>query len=188
MAFQLFIFDEKTPFPSIYTLVPVLGTAFIIIFSHNNLVSDFLSKRALVGIGLISFSAYLWHQPLFAFTRIRSAIEPGWPTMMVLCFASLLLAALTWKFMEQPFRAKKSQFSKNRRSIFVFSSVGIILFTSLGAYGHFNKGFPDRLTPSDRTFAEIDRSKWTDQNYGLSIDCEGALQLFLLVEPEVDLV
>ena len=170
---SIIFFDEKTPFPSIFTLVPVVGTAFIIMFGHNNFVANFLSKRVLVGIGLISFSAYLWHQPLFAFTRIRSATEPGWLTIIVLCFASLLLAALTWKFVEQPFRAKKSRFSKSRRDIFVFSSVGIIIFTSLGTYGHFNKGFPNRSTPSDRTFAEIDRSKWTDQNYGLSSDCEG---------------
>jgi peptidoglycan/LPS O-acetylase OafA/YrhL len=58
----------------------------------------------LVGIGLISYSAYLWQQPLFSFARYSSIQEPSKITYLLLILLALLLAFLTWKFVETPFR------------------------------------------------------------------------------------
>ena len=58
IASAIYFYDETTPFPSIYTLVPVIGAALIIIFADSKtLVAKVLSSKYLVGIGLISFSA-----------------------------------------------------------------------------------------------------------------------------------
>jgi peptidoglycan/LPS O-acetylase OafA/YrhL len=58
-----------------------------------------LEQNGFVGIGIISYSAYLWHQPLYALARLRSINEPSQQIM-------LLLAFITWQNIEKPFRNK----------------------------------------------------------------------------------
>lgn len=102
---SIFLYDATTPFPSLYALVPVLGTCLILLFAtQGTLVARLLSMRVLVGVGLVSYSAYLWHQPLFAFARIRYGHEPGFLLMLSLVGVSLILAYLSWRFVEQPVR------------------------------------------------------------------------------------
>jgi len=174
IAYSIFFFDETTPFPSVYALAPVLGTALIILYSHEqNVVNRILANRILVGIGLISFSAYLWHQPLLAFARIRSAFEPGWALMLAFSIASLALAFITWKYIEQPFRTKKHSFARSRKQIFSYAALGTVIFTTSGLYGHFNGGFPDRVAPSGVPFSEINIAERIKVNHGLDSECEG---------------
>lgn len=54
---------------------------------------------------MISYSAYLWHQPLFAFTRHASTTEVGTVRLLGLSAASLALAYVSWRYVEQPFRS-----------------------------------------------------------------------------------
>ena len=68
---SIVFFSEHIQYPSIFTIVPVIGTALIIIFTtKNTYLNKILSNKILVNLGLISFSFYLWHQPILAFTRI----------------------------------------------------------------------------------------------------------------------
>ena len=107
IAFAVFSFNEDTPFPSLYTLIPVLGTILIILFAaEGTLVARALSVKFLVGLGLISYSAYLWHQPLFAFARIRSLHEVSVEAMLGLSVLSVIFGYLSWQFIEKPFRAR----------------------------------------------------------------------------------
>lgn len=172
VVFSIFIYSEATPFPSAYTLVPVIGTTLIILFSGScNLSYKILANKLFVGIGTISFSIYLWHQPLFAFAKIRSPFEPSLNLMLILSFASILLAVFSWKYIEQPFRNKRMSFS--RKSIFVYSVSGTIFFIILGLYGHINIGLPNRTAPSGSTFAELKVEEQLQVNNGLSPECEG---------------
>lgn len=130
VLFSIFIYDETTPFPSVYTLVPVLGAVLLILFADKETLSArLLTNKLFVGIGLISYSAYLWHQPILAFGRIYISDELPMDFRIASIFATVILAYVTWKFVESPFRSKALTTSK---IIFVTSSLGIVFFISFG--------------------------------------------------------
>ena len=135
IGFSVFAFDRTTPFPSLYALMPAGGAVLVILFaSSTTLVGRFLSARILVGIGLISYSAYLWHQPLFAFARIRSLTAPEDLLLGALIFVTFLLAYLSWRFVERPFRNRQLI---TRRRIFEMAIAGSILLFVIGTIGTF---------------------------------------------------
>jgi len=124
--FSIFVYDESTPFPSVYAIIPVSGVILLVLYAEKEtLVASLLSNKVIVKIGLISYSAYLWHQPLFAFARIKVVNEPSHLIMSILAFSSFPLAYLSWKFIETPFRDK---LIINRTKIFCFSIIGLLLF------------------------------------------------------------
>jgi peptidoglycan/LPS O-acetylase OafA/YrhL len=168
ILYAIFAYSKTTPFPGFYVLVPTLGTVLIILFAtQQTTVGKFVGNKVLVGVGLISYSAYLWHQPLFAFARNRSLLEPNQHVFLALSILALVLAYFSWRFVETPFR-KKSFIS--RRSVFLSSLVGSLLFILLGLYGHFSNGkFAERTNSSHINDLDL-RVK---VNHGLSIDCEG---------------
>ncbi len=144
LLYSIFLFDKDTPFPSLYTLVPTAGTALVILFATPaTRVGQLLGRRVLVGIGLISFSAYLWHQPLFALARHRSLDEPGRWIFAGLVAASIVLAYFSWQFVEKPFRDRQRF---GRRQIFLYAGIGSIAFLLLGLAGHATSGFEQART------------------------------------------
>lgn len=142
IAASIVLYDEHTPFPSLYTLAPTVGTVLVILYcTPSTLAGKLLTTRIMVGVGLISYSAYLWHQPLFAMARHRSLHEPSLTVFTLLGLCSLALGYASWKFVEAPFRDKK-RFS--RQKIFVFSGVGIAAFLCVGMSGYLTDGFRGR--------------------------------------------
>jgi len=139
ICYSVFTFDKFTPFPSLYALVPTIGTGLIIIFSTpETFVGRFLGIKPLVSIGLISYSIYLWHQPLFVFARHISFEEPKIILLLVLIALSILLAYGSWRFVETPFRDKTTI---SRKGIFKFAFFGSLLFVSTGIAGYFKNDF-----------------------------------------------
>ncbi len=145
ILFAIFGFDGDLPFPSIYTLVPVGGTCLIIMYAgQGTLVRRVLSATPFVAIGLISYSAYLWHQPLFAFARLGVLTEPSPLVMGGLALAALLLAWISWAYIEAPFRNRTTGPLVTARSVFVTTgSFGILLFLA-GFAGYGLQGMPQR--------------------------------------------
>lgn len=127
---SIFLFDESTPFPSLYALLPVAGTALILVFSRGTAVARLLSMRIPVGIGLISYSAYLWHQPLLALARVRDPLPPPLWVMVALGLLSLPLAWLSWRFVEQPARHRKMAAWK----VVAGAGAGSLIVCALGAW------------------------------------------------------
>jgi peptidoglycan/LPS O-acetylase OafA/YrhL len=129
-----FWFDDRLPFPGLTALVPTIGTALVLLFSSSRtLVGRLLAFRPLVGIGLISYSAYLWHQPIFAFTR--HAVPDDVPVLLMLGLSLLTLglAYLSWRFIENPFRSRGVI---GRQGIFALSAAGMLAFIGMGIVGH----------------------------------------------------
>lgn len=146
------LFDASTPHPSVWTLLPVVGTTLILVFARQGtVVARVLALRPLVAIGLISYSAYLWHQPLFAFARLRSIADPTLPLMLSLAVLSLVLAALTWKFVEQPFRRHKGRAPRllpRRAPLLAASACALMVMIGIGGMLHVINGAPWRTPES----------------------------------------
>ena len=153
IVFSIFDYDQTTPFPSLYALVPVLGAVLIILFgSQGTLTARLLSTRPMVGIGLISYSLYLWHQPVFAFARIRSITEPSLVLMSILALASVGLAYLSWRFIETPFRKNSAtQLLPTPARILSAGGIAAVLFIAIGFYGTSSNGLQFRLPPAALT-------------------------------------
>ena len=145
VIFAMLTYDEFTPFPSLYTLVPVIGVVLLVLFAgKNTLVGRLLSTKVFVGIGLVSYSAYLWHQPLLAYTRLHLKsvdLEPFVISTILLVTGGL--SYFTWKYVETPFRSKQ----------FLSTSLALLLsglvLSSLLCLGFISRfvadGFEDRL-------------------------------------------
>jgi peptidoglycan/LPS O-acetylase OafA/YrhL len=175
IAYAVFAFDETVPFPSLYAVIPTIGTGLIIIFSSSQtIVGQFLGTKLLVGIGLISYSAYLWHQPLYAFARHRSLVEPSEFFYSALAAMSFILAYLSWRYMEKIFKKKEVL---NRTTIFTFAVAGSVVFSAIGLAGHITDGFEGRFSTKGTTQQRIDET--IRINYGLSDACDNLLTLSL---------
>jgi len=140
------LFDDTTPMPSVYGLAPVLGTALFIVFgSPSTWAGRVLSLKPVVFIGLISYSTYLWHQPLLAFARIRSIPSASELALALVVIASFVLGYLSWRYVEQPFRKGGTQFSIPRARTLGGSVAALGSLAVIGLIGEFQAGFPARL-------------------------------------------
>lgn len=138
-----FVITSETPFPGYVALSPTLGTFLIIVYgSENSFVKRVLSHKVIVFLGLISYSLYLWHQPIFAFYRaIQGDTKISFFPAILLILFSFALAFLSWKFIEKPFR--NGAFLSSRK-IFLLS------FTALSIIGA--AGFATKFATKDSEF------------------------------------
>jgi peptidoglycan/LPS O-acetylase OafA/YrhL len=174
LGYSIFFFDKETPFPGVYTLVPTIGAVLIIACSHSgSWVGRLLSVRFLVFLGLLSYSAYLWHQPLMAFTRHLSRSEPASEVMAGVIGLTWLLAYASWKWIESPFRSRDFL---GPRSIAMFTVLFGVSFTVLGLAGHLTKGFPSRLPEYARLSPDIDMPRADNGWCFYSIDSISSLK------------
>ncbi|WP_299962004.1 acyltransferase family protein [uncultured Roseobacter sp.] len=141
----VFLYDTSTPVPSLYMLLPVGGTCLVILFAGpGTWVAALLSTRIMVAIGLISYSAYLWHQPLFVFARLQLWIPPTPVAMLGLSAVSLALGWLSWRYVEQPFRGNRPLLP-TRPQVFTTSALASAVILGAGFVGYLANGFPTRL-------------------------------------------
>lgn len=140
---SLVLLDEKILWPSLWTLIPIAGTVLILIFaSGRTLAGKLLSVKPMVGVGLISYSAYLWHQPLLAFTKYQFD-ELTTILKIVLIISALAIGWISWKFLETPFRDKQ-RFTT--RQIFIAALACSVFFVAIGLTGYLKSGFMFRLS------------------------------------------
>ena len=95
-------------FPGTGAIPAVLGAALVIHAAHSGVSVPALQSRPAVYVGLISYSLYLWHWPLLAIARAYSMDPPTLPVNLVLCSVAFVLAALSYRYVEQPFRRNRA--------------------------------------------------------------------------------
>lgn len=138
LAYSLFFYNDQMKLPSIYSLLLIIGVCLIIWFSNNkDFIGKILSSKLFVGIGLISYSLYLWHYPIFVFGRI-AGYSPSIPiNFLIFLLISFSLSIITFYSIEKPFRNKNKIKSKNL--ILILSTFFLFLiFTNCFIY--FKKG------------------------------------------------
>ena len=163
---SIFVFDRTTPFPSLYALLPTLGTGLIIVSATPaTIINRTLSIAPIVGIGLISYSAYLWHQPIFVFARYNLSAEPSTVLLLIFSAASLLFAYISWRYVEKPFRDKRKT---SRNFIFGFSAAGMLIFTLIGLFTYSQNGFESiKYADLNRWLASQGNDSFEHDNYVL---------------------
>jgi len=144
ILFSVFAFGKKTPPPSLFTLLPTCGVALIILYTApNTAVFRLLSTKWLVGLGLISYSAYLWHQPLLALARNSTAYYNHQVSItIVLVVLTFVLSFFSWQFIERYFRNPSKL---GRTQVFSFSAAAAAALSVCGIVGVLGNGFSDRF-------------------------------------------
>ena len=104
-----FIFNETTAFPGLNAVLPVLGTVMLIatINSWPPFLNDVANSRLFQWLGEISYPLYLWHWPLLVLPSTYFARPLAVYERIIAIFATIVLADLTHRFIEEPFRKKK---------------------------------------------------------------------------------
>lgn len=141
IIYSIVFFNDQMQHPSFITLIPVIGTMLVIWFSKpGELMGDILGSKPFVGVGLISYSLYLWHTPIFAFAHIKyktvSQVDKIW-----LLALSGLLAVLTYYFVEKPTR---NRLLISRRNISIILGSIFTLLCGIQRYFYFSDGVQQR--------------------------------------------
>lgn len=149
------LMSKQTLHPSFYTLVPIIGVMLIIRYGGNgDPVSKVLSSRPFVAIGLISYGFYLWHFPIFAFSRIREADPTNLDKVWWIAL-SLVLSVVSYFLIEKPARnRKKIRYSQ------VLSGLAVALAVLIGfnVFSLQTHGTLNRFTPAQLKFLNLDRT------------------------------
>jgi len=143
IIFSILTIDRNEPFPKFTALMPTIGAALILLFAQKGtFVQRLLSTKLLVAIGLVSYSAYLWHQPTIIFSRYYFGLNwDVWGILAALIFI-LVISGISWKLVEQPFRQSHLI---GRYHVFLLFGFSTLLFITIGQLGIKNKGYPERL-------------------------------------------
>ena len=124
ISYAALFFDDTMFHPSFYTLVPIIGVCLIIWFStKDEFVTKILSTKLFVGIGLISYSLYLWHYPIFTFVKINLLVSGNIVYKLLLVPIIIILSIISYYYIEKPFRSRKFNFKK---TIII---LGILIFS-----------------------------------------------------------
>ena len=145
IGYAYLMFDAKTPFPSLNALFPVTGTLLLILGTENApLARGVLSNSILVGIGLISYSLYLVHQPVFALARHANVFN-GREILWI--FLSFVLTLALFRLVESPCRNRSLV---NKRTILSISIGGAALLIIAGSVLVATDGLLARYSAADQ--------------------------------------
>ena len=152
---SFFFYDESIAHPTFRSLPPVIGTVLILYFANSSsLVVRLMSLKLFSSIGLISYSLYLWHFPVFAFARL-SFYGNNIKEYLFIGSSIFILSILSYLFLEKPFRSKKRT-SLKFLIISIVSMYCILIFVSINIIS--NEGYKDRF-PNESKF-NLDNRKY----------------------------
>jgi peptidoglycan/LPS O-acetylase OafA/YrhL len=156
---SLLLWNDKIVHPGGYTLLPVLSAVAYIASGSGAVGNRLLSLRPFVWIGLISYPLYLWHWPVLSYIRIMESLKPDRLLLWVGGGVALVLAALTYRFIEQPLRRG----NYIRMKLLMLGSIMMtVLITSRIVVA--NQGFPNRTAVEYEKEVEVQMTRGPRQN------------------------
>jgi len=159
IGYAVLFFYETMLFPGFWALVPCIGTALLLYSgSAGGPAARLLSWRPLVAIGLISYSLYLWHWPILSLSQLWLGHALTLPEKLAAVAASVLLAGLSWRYVEQPFRHARERSSAAQWRTAATGLAAIAVFAALGSAMLATKGLPQRLPALALHYDEAGRS------------------------------
>ena len=142
IGFSIYFFNDRMFHPSFNSLPPVIGVSLIIWFSSkDDFITKILSSKLFVGIGLISYSLYLWHYPIFAFSRITQFTQGDISKKILLSIIILIISIISYFLVEKPFRNRNNKMNL----VGSFVVAGSLLLIILNYAVIKNNGFQKRL-------------------------------------------
>ena len=142
LFFCMIIFDNKTAHPSYFTIFPIILISILMIEDDKKkLVDKLLSLKIIVFIGLISYSLYLWHYPIFAFTRITEFASGDIFKKLLILISLITISSLSYYLVEKPIRNIKKISKKILYTILI--TLFLILFICLNIIS--NNGYSQRF-------------------------------------------
>ena len=171
--YSIFFFNFTKIFhPSVISLIPLIGVSLIIVFSKKGeLITKILSSKILVFFGLISYSLYLWHYPIFAFLRYIDVFNNSIQIKLLAILLTIILSIFSYYFIEKPFRNKKFIINKYLVLLLSFFSFLIVLINILVIK---NNGLPGRLPIFLQKDISLSKPLW-DQLRQNKIICANSL-------------
>lgn len=146
----LFIYKDSTPFPGLAAVPPTLAAALLIAVGHRGrtAMTSFLYWRPVVFIGAISYSLYLWHWPVIVFLRLGVVPKLDVGAVPLLAVAkiviSVALGALSWRFIERPFRTGTFK-TASRERIFAWAALSAAALSAVAVVFVAGRGLPGRF-------------------------------------------
>jgi peptidoglycan/LPS O-acetylase OafA/YrhL len=155
IAAGLILVPPLAPWPGWWTLPAVLGTALVLLAGGRpQPITYLLSLPPLRFVGLISYSLYLWHQPVFSLLAQAQLWPVSTPGLLLVLAGLIALSTLSWRFVEQPFR-RGASLPIGRRAVLTGAILGI---TALAIGGHITRGFPSRVPADVQAILAYDKS------------------------------
>ena len=151
IIYSVFTFTPETNYPSFNTLIPTIGTGLLILYMNSKTVTyKIFSQKSLVFIGLISYSAYLYHYPIFTFIEYSNNLNTNLILKIILIFFTFFISYISWKYIEKPFRNKKIISKKH----FFYTLLTLYLLVSfLVVLNFYSKGFKSRFDKDFKNFS-----------------------------------
>ncbi len=186
-------YDTDIPFPGLAALPPCLGAALLIWAGERGryFIGRLLSFKPLVWIGVISYSLYLWHRPLIVYYSFGLTWMDGLSRQeseVLLFVISLLLATLSWRFVERPFRLGAMRGSRtgsparkllSRGTVFALAAFAVAAAVSVSVVVYACRGFEKRFPASAVAVASYMAHDPQDHDHHFRVD-----ECFLDSEPE----
>jgi len=142
IIYSFIAFKNAGNHPIYYSAIPVIGCCLIIQCKNKkDLIIIFLSNKLMVGIGLISYSLYLWHHPILSFDKILNFSNDNMLIKIGLIILSIILATGTYFFIEKPFR-KKEFYSTQKLITTIWISIFLFLGILLSSIDKQKEKFP----------------------------------------------
>lgn len=136
VAFSLGALDKHTKIPGIAGLLPTFGTILLINSgrTHQSPAIRLLRLKPVVFIGLISYSLYLWHWPILSFARYLKLDKLGTSEIFPLLMLSFTLAAISWWFVERPFRSSNAKTVRTRLLCLMLAFLALVGANSIAVF------------------------------------------------------